>query len=1194
MKRVAFIIGGVVVLAVLGALIAPSFIDWTRYKSEIEAEARQLTGRDVRIGGGISFSLLPSPALSAEEISVANLPGASTLDMIRLESLRIQVAFWPLLGGNVRVEQIVLVKPLINLEIMQDGSRNWLFEEESGEDEATEGGEGFEHVSLENFVIENGRISFRNNSDPKPGRKARAERIDDINAVIVAETLRGPIAAKGSMAVRSVPMAFDLGIGRFDRTRAVPVKVELGMTEQNAAAQFSGSLSELSPDARVNGKIELDGADLAAFLAALGVGDEGGRFNLLNAVREPFSAESRLSGDLAHMKFDDVALVVGATRGNGAASVALNGAPTIDVAFQINSIDFDALSRQEQGTGLASGPVTLSLGGGAANPAEIRPLLDFAIPSAFAGSLDISVGAIAYRDGVIRQSRLNATLADGAIDVTRLTALLPGGSDVVLSGRIAPAEDSPRFDGKLKAASNNLRALLEWWGNDVASVPKDRLTKLALTSDLRIEKEIAQFYNVELALDTAKITGGAAYAFRDRPSFSLDIAVDRLNLDAYSAALASASGERAGNESGEAPSGQAADFSMLNDFDANYRIAVGRFTNRQVTLKDLKLEGALIDGAATVTALSVEGSAGAKLALSGQAGDFANDVSYRAEGAVEGRNVQEFLAAAGIEPPSILSHLDAAKLALTVEGTRRMTALGVRGSVGETKLLTSGEIVSTDESASINFNFEVKSDSFAAFSSQWDLPVAPVSRADDGPFSLKGTIAGDLKATNLNVRARLAEGSASARGRLSFAEDGVSYELSTRVRNADFYRLLRGVGVDAARPSKVELKTSLSASASGNGDLVTLKDLKLSVGDSAVEGEASLDFRGERPKLQAALSAKTIAVEPFLDSAVTGPKEAKREKAGSSPGARRWSRDLIDLAWLSTFDAAVTVSADRLVFRAYEFRKASAKASLDDGALTIREFKSGLFGGALDAKATLKVKDVLAVSTTFSLSGASFEEALNALADVAPLTGAFAMNGTFTAEGRTQSDMIASLSGSALLKSKSGSVRGADLRRLSTGVSSVTAMDDISKLTKSVTSGGETRFTALEASIRASKGRIVFKNLAAESSLGAAKGDLDLNLPQWTVSLNGEAKLADRPELPPIGLSLSGPVYAPRRDFKMAEIERYLGRQVSATVLQEAIDADAEGIEKLLGNGAGGSAPAPSPSPAPKPAAPAVSGAGNR
>src|SRR3546814_13217787 len=85
-----------------------------------------LTGRGLEIAGDVSLRLLPTPAFSAEQVTLANLEGGSEPVMARLEELRISIALLPLLRGEVLVESVTLVRPDILLEVLEDGRANWV------------------------------------------------------------------------------------------------------------------------------------------------------------------------------------------------------------------------------------------------------------------------------------------------------------------------------------------------------------------------------------------------------------------------------------------------------------------------------------------------------------------------------------------------------------------------------------------------------------------------------------------------------------------------------------------------------------------------------------------------------------------------------------------------------------------------------------------------------------------------------------------------------------------------------------------------------------------------------------------------------------------------------------------------------------------------------------------------------------
>ena len=77
-----------ILLIVAAAIAIPLVIPLDVYKGKIVALVEQTTGRDFRIAGPLRFSLLPSIALEANDVALANPPGSASPDMVQLKTLR--------------------------------------------------------------------------------------------------------------------------------------------------------------------------------------------------------------------------------------------------------------------------------------------------------------------------------------------------------------------------------------------------------------------------------------------------------------------------------------------------------------------------------------------------------------------------------------------------------------------------------------------------------------------------------------------------------------------------------------------------------------------------------------------------------------------------------------------------------------------------------------------------------------------------------------------------------------------------------------------------------------------------------------------------------------------------------------------------------------------------------------------------
>ncbi|OQX46251.1 MAG: hypothetical protein B0D86_02005, partial [Candidatus Sedimenticola endophacoides] len=129
MKNNKWIIGaaGLLVALLAGVVIFLKSIDFNEYKPLISEQVREATGRDLVIGGDISLELGLHTRLAVEKVTLSNAKWGSEPLMVRLQRVEAEVALLPLLGGDVQIGRLVLMRPEILLERGADGMGNWEF-----------------------------------------------------------------------------------------------------------------------------------------------------------------------------------------------------------------------------------------------------------------------------------------------------------------------------------------------------------------------------------------------------------------------------------------------------------------------------------------------------------------------------------------------------------------------------------------------------------------------------------------------------------------------------------------------------------------------------------------------------------------------------------------------------------------------------------------------------------------------------------------------------------------------------------------------------------------------------------------------------------------------------------------------------------------------------------------------------------
>src|SRR5947199_6235674 len=99
-----YVIAGLVVLLVLGAVVFAMTFNPNRYKGEIERLVKERTGRTLALRGDLEVALWP--ALGAKVNGVTLSERGSAEEFVALESAHASVALMPLLHSNVVVDGI--------------------------------------------------------------------------------------------------------------------------------------------------------------------------------------------------------------------------------------------------------------------------------------------------------------------------------------------------------------------------------------------------------------------------------------------------------------------------------------------------------------------------------------------------------------------------------------------------------------------------------------------------------------------------------------------------------------------------------------------------------------------------------------------------------------------------------------------------------------------------------------------------------------------------------------------------------------------------------------------------------------------------------------------------------------------------------------------------------------------------------
>lgn len=419
-----------------------------------------------------------------------------------------------------------------------------------------------------------------------------------------------------------------------------------------------------------------------------------------------------------------------------------------------------------------------------------------------------------------------------------------------------------------------------------------------------------------------------------------------------------------------------------------------------------------------------------------------------------------------------------------------------------------------------------------------------------GPFSLGGGLQSDGTTLAMDSDLEMLDGHLHLAGDIAPLTRTLDLEVS--LDHPSLARLVRvfDAGYHPAGGDPGALK--LTAHVGGSGDKFSASPFALAVGAATLEGKLELGLAGPRPHIAAAVTIGDWAIDRLISARQSAAVERSLRRAGLRPGvilaqlggeaSTRWSTAPLKLQALRPIDFDLALTGHSLAYGAWRLEQPNITALLKDGTLELRRVAGTLFGGAIEASGTLARGPTPSLSGKIALLGADLKSALLDVAGASIVDGRFDIDGSFSASGATQAELVSHLTGDAQLRGRDGGISGIDLKATSERLNGVTRPADLITLLRG-SFGGRTGFSQLSGSFHMQNGIAKSDNLRLILDGGEGRASATVDLPLWTLDSRIELKLADA-NAPPLVLRLEGPLDGPRRIFEVKALEDYLGKKL--------------------------------------------------
>ncbi|MBX9946370.1 MAG: AsmA family protein [Reyranella sp.] len=596
---------GLVAAAIVGALslaaaAAPYLLDVEQYKPALVKAVKDATGRELVIEGPMKLSMFPQPQISARQVRFANAAGSTGAQMVDVQWIGASPSWPALMRGDFEIGRLTLARPTIVLETDARGRPNWEFTPGASAAQPAGAASTGLHLAIGRLRIVDGTVSYTN---PQTGKTLKAEKVD---ATASVQSFQGPLSVMGSATVNGVPLALEFSLGP---PSPAGNDVTFKLKVDSGTLDFIGRTSTFGSDAEIGGKLSVATGQLTDFIAAVlrAAGEPPPLFDAAAVGRFTFDGGVEVSP--RKLALNDFRMSAGGEAASGTLVLTPGSVPTLDGSLSLPKVDL------EKWLTLLRQPALLAPQ--ASGPAGKAPP---AVP-ALTVNLAVEAAEVVYRKGVIRDVSVGLDLHKGALALSRLRAILPGGMVVVATSAVTGGPARPAARGEFLVIGPRLRETLAWLEIDTAGVPADRLQTFEARGKMVSSAGQMHVSDATFALDGVSGTGAVSVTLGAPPAVSVQIDLKQFDLDAYVPTARATAAEVPSVAPPEVPAGDAA-AKTLPAPAFGLKAKVGRLIYRGEPLKGVEADIAVQGNLLKLNALKIADLLGAKGDLRGTVADF--------------------------------------------------------------------------------------------------------------------------------------------------------------------------------------------------------------------------------------------------------------------------------------------------------------------------------------------------------------------------------------------------------------------------------------------------------------------------------------------------------------------------------------------------------------------------------------------
>lgn len=1082
-----------VLFVVIGALlIIPSFIDWSQYKTQIQTQIEQSTGYQLSLGGPLRAAFLPYPHATVEKVAINSGTSEGPYAFNgTVDEASVSLALLPLLGGNIVVDDIKLVNPVVDLKQRVVAETDTDTADEAAAQTETEAGES-PNIQVNGLNLEGAKITYT-------ALEAEPMTVTIPKLKLKADSLSGPFDFDGSVIYQNYDLAIIGETGEYSKTEAFPVKISIEENKDGLyGVDFSG-VADLTNGFGVQGEAEVKTKSIAQTMTQINQSPFG-------MADQPLSLSGLITATQQAVKIDNGVVELGGAKGDLSLNVTgMEEGAQKSINAQINfksPVDLDGLLKSTGKAQPAKSKTDDSNGNAKANGYAYLPET-IEIPSQMTADISLKAPEMKYKGKTVKDAALRALLKDNQITAAIVANELPGGGAVNLdaamksesssrngaTGATVLSNPSLAFSGKINVGS------LETVGVDwLGVVPSDIMDKEGMPQSLAGDiKGLVSGPNVTFASPSLKLDNqpplnvAVTYKNAAKPSVNLTLSGDRFVVpkgfipeENAGTASTSSSGQSASSKDG----------SDAATMDIGFNVQLGELVFDDKVMQNLNAKGSLQGQSVSLSPLTIGNFVGTSLSANGTVGNFKTLDGLNMAVTVNSQNIDPFLKTFNVTlPDSVPQPIGAVNGTVKAQGNKSLVNADVNGSVYGFTIAASGQLSEPMEKGFMpkSFNIDVSHPNAAKAVQVFKKDYTPGAGLQK-PMALKSSITSEgdvIQFSNLDLKL----GDMNATGAVNMNTKAKTPVIAANLSfgTLDTQALLGG---EKSKGNPATSGGSSSSSAPAGGSPWTR---------DAINTDWMRSFNVD-------LTAKAVKL-------IHGPWEVLRPTID------------IDLK-----DGVLTING--------------INGTMFDGTMAMTGKASATAAGQpISINADIKAQDVNLSPFVQAALGQNKER----------VRGKGSVNMTLDTKGVSSSALAYALSGDGRIQTSNLTVVGIDLDRISQALSG-DAISGLGGMVDDAFNSGTTGFKPIDHKFQIREGTMPVDNFKMESNTAALVSNGSISFSRWQMDLKNEINITQPEALPVITLNLSGPLNAPQKNLKADIVRSFIANKYGSKIQEKIQD----------------------------------------